>query len=133
MMDLLPTFTVLSGGILPSDRILDGRDISPLLLGKDGAKSPHQAFYYYRQHDLEAVRAGQWKLIRKGGELFDLQQDIGETQDVSQAHPEIVDRLRGYLDEAARDLGVSAESCPRCRPVGKVEDPTTLLPYRDQN
>ena len=133
MMDLLPTFTNLSGGNLPSDRILDGRDISPLLLAKDGAKSPHQAFYYYRQHDLEAVRAGQWKLFRKSGELFDLQQDIGETQDVSQSHPDVVQRLSGYFDEAARDLGDSAESCPRCRSVGKVEDPRTLLPYRDEN
>ena len=133
MMDLLPTFTNLSGGNLPSDRILDGRDISPLLLANEGAKSPHQAFYYYRQHDLEAVRAGQWKLFRASGELYNLQQDIGETQDVSQSHPDVVERLTGYFDEMARDLGDSAESCPRCRAVGKVEDPTTLLPYRDEN
>lgn len=133
MMDLLPTFTNLSGGNLPSDRILDGRDISPLLFSKDGAKSPHQAFYYYRRHDLEAVRAGQWKLFRESGELYNLQQDIGETQDVSQSNPEVVERLSGYFDEAARDLGDSAESCPRCRAVGKVEDPRPLLPHGDEN
>ena len=130
VMDLLPTFASLSGGVLPADRILDGRDISPLMLGKTGAKSPHEAFYYFRQHDLEAVRSGRWKLIRKSGDLYDLQQDIGETRDVSASHPDVADRLNVYMEQAAHDLGDDASTCPRCRPVGKVEDPKILLPHR---
>ncbi len=132
-MDLLPTFARLGGGTLPQDRILDGRDISTLLLGKSGAKSPHQAFYYYREQELQAVRSGKWKLFRKSGELYDLEQDIGETRDVSQAHPGVVDRLKGYFDEASSDLGDGSGSCPRCRAVGKIEDPGTLLPFRESN
>ena len=132
-MDLLPTFAKLSGAALPSDRILDGRDISSLLLGREGAKSPHEAFYYYREQELQAVRSGKWKLFRNNGALYDLQQDIGETVDVSQSHPQVVSRLRRLLDEAAADLGDSSASCPRCRPVGAVDNPDTLLPHLDSD
>ena len=128
-MDLLPTLAKLGGGSLPQDRILDGRDISPLLLGEPGAKSPHQAFYYYRRETLEAVRSGKWKLFKQGGELYDLEADIGESHDVSQSHPDVVERLRRYFDEAAADLGDGPENCPRCRPVGTVQNPRTLLPH----
>ena len=127
-MDLLPTFAVLSGGEIPQDRILDGRDVSDILLGRPGAKSPHDAFYYYWQHDLRAVRSGPWKLIRESGELFNLEEDVGETWDVAKDNPEVVARLKELLEVAAADLGVDKEACPNCRPVGSVEEPQTLLP-----
>lgn len=127
-MDLLPTFAVLSGGEIPQDRILDGRDVSDILLGRPGAKFPHNAFYYYWQHDLRAVRSGPWKLIRESGELFNLEEDIGETWDVAKDNPEVVARLKELLEVAAADLGVDKEACPNCRPVGSVEEPQTLLP-----
>jgi arylsulfatase A-like enzyme len=59
-MDLFPTLAALCGADLPDDRTIDGRDICALLLG-DGT-SPHEAFFYYQQDDLEAVRSGRWKL-----------------------------------------------------------------------
>jgi arylsulfatase A len=63
IMDLLPTFARLAGAAAPSDRILDGRDIGPLLFAAPGAKSPHEAFYYYLYDQLQAVRRGPWKLV----------------------------------------------------------------------
>lgn len=127
-MDLLPTFAKLSGGEAPQDRILDGRDVSDILLGRPDAKSPHDAFYYYWQRDLRAVRSGRWKLIRESGELYDLEEDIGETKDIATDNPEVVARLRELLEVAAADLGVDKQACPNCRPVGSVEEPRTLLP-----
>lgn len=127
-MDLLPTFAAIGGGELPSDRILDGRNISHILLDEPGARSPHAAFYYYYQEQLQAVRAGKWKLFNQSGELYDLDSDIGETQDVSEFHPDIVQRLRKHFESAAADLGDGPGSCPRCRPVGVVENATALLP-----
>ena len=62
LMDLLPTFARLAGARPPADRILDGKDIGPLLAGEEGAESPHEAFYYYQVDQLQAVRAGRWKL-----------------------------------------------------------------------
>lgn len=127
-MDLLPTFANLGGGEPPQDRILDGRDVSDILLGRPGAKSPHNAFYYYWQHELRAVRSGRWKLIRDSGELYDLEEDIGETRDVATDNPEVVARLRELIEVAAADLGVDRQACPNCRPEGSIENPRTLLP-----
>ena len=60
-MDLFPTLAALCGADLPDDRTIDGRDIRHLLFDDAGA-SPHEAFFYYQQDDLEAVRSGRWKL-----------------------------------------------------------------------
>jgi arylsulfatase A len=46
-MDILPTIAKLAGAKLPAHRI-DGKDIWPLMTGVPGAKSPHEAFLYYR-------------------------------------------------------------------------------------
>lgn len=127
-IDLLPTFASLAGGAVPADRALDGRDISDVLLARTGAKSPHEAFFYYEEHEIQAVRSGRWKLIRKSGELFDLDADIGETLDVSDAHPGIVDALLGHLDAAVATLGDGREECPQCRAVGTVDNPAFLIP-----
>jgi len=61
LMDVLPTFAALSGGKLPAHKI-DGRNIWPLLEGQAGARTPHEAFYYYQVDQLQAVRSGPWKL-----------------------------------------------------------------------
>ena len=130
-MDLLPTFIAMAGAGLPSGRTLDGRDISPLMLGEPGAKSPHEAFYYYRETHLDAVRGGQWKLVfprpgrnesewllSRGGAflgeilepvtelaLYDLDSDIGEQNNVAAQHPDVVERLTALADKARAELG----------------------------
>ena len=60
-IDLLPTLAKLAGAELPK-RTIDGKDIWPLLPGKPGAKSPHEAYYFYWGRELQAVRSGKWKL-----------------------------------------------------------------------
>ena len=47
-MDLLPTFAELAGVEPPQDRVIDGKDIWSLLAAKEGAKTPHENFFYYR-------------------------------------------------------------------------------------
>jgi arylsulfatase A-like enzyme len=120
-MDLMPTFVPLAGAAVPNDRIIDGKDILPLLLARPGAKSPHDRFFYHQGNNLRAVRSGPWKLFRKG-QLYNLNEDIGETTDVAAAHPEIVKRLTGYMDE------FEAEITKNARPVGVAKNPRTLLP-----
>ncbi len=61
-MDLLPTIARLVDFTLPQDRLIDGRDIWPLVHGLPHAKSPHQAFYYFAGTELQAVRSGDYKL-----------------------------------------------------------------------
>ena len=60
-IDLLPTVAELTGGKLP-DKKIDGLSIRSLILGEPGAKSPHEALYFYAGDELQAVRMGQWKM-----------------------------------------------------------------------
>ena len=62
-MDLLPTLTRLAGGDVPNDRVIDGKDIWPLLVGKPDAKSPHEAIYYLRGRGVQGIRVGDWKYL----------------------------------------------------------------------
>lgn len=117
MMDLLPTFAKISGQSLPADRMIDGKDISLLLAGMPGAESPHEAFYYHSgQGELQAVRAGRWKLIlRPKPALYDLVDDIGEKKDVASRNPEVASRLRSLAERFASELQREA------RPAGVGE------------
>ncbi len=110
-MDLLPTCAAIAGAELPDDRVIDGRSLLPLLEGRDGAKSPHEAFFYR----TEAVRSGKWKL--KGKELYDLEADISETKNVADAHPEVVTRLKDRLAAHKADLAKNS------RPAGGPKKP----------
>jgi len=136
-MDLLPTFARLAGAALP-DRIIDGRDVWPLLSGQAGATSPHEAFYYYYMDQLQAVRSGRWKLHLAsdakranlaGGttparaELYDLVADIGETHNVAADHPEVVQRLLGLAEAAREDLGDGDRPGKNQRPAGRNAKP----------
>jgi len=135
-MDLLPTLAGLAGAALPEDRIIDGKDIWPLMAGVNGAKSPHEAFCYYHRYTLEAVRSGKWKLMferttkqefpyRWGGmkkqghkdeivpeALYDLEADIGETTNLITEHPDVARRLRELADTMRDDLGDSRTGRP---------------------
>ena len=123
-MDLLPTFAGLAGAKLREDRVIDGRDISRLMAGDHDAKSPHEAFYFYNYLRLNAVRSGKWKLVLprpakppgtgwsgrmidavEGTQLYNLEADIEERQDVADQHPRIVSRLMRLIDKARADLG----------------------------
>ena len=130
-IDVLPTIAGLIGAKLPSHTI-DGRDIWPLVAGEPGAKSPHEAYYFYYGNQLQAVRMGKWKLHfphayrtlggRPGGTggipvkyeqakiglaLFDLQNDVGETTNVAEQHPEVVAKLQKLADQIRKELGDS--------------------------
>ena len=144
-MDLLPTLAALAGASLPADRIIDGKDVWPLTAGQTGAKSSHEAFYYYWDRHLQAVRSGQWKLHfphdyprpeppgadgrpgqyasrRIGQELFDFETDPSETADLAARYPAIVNRLRELAERAREDLGDSAvgRTGKNLRPAGRL-------------
>lgn len=125
-MDLLPTFARLGGGKIPDDRVIDGKDIAPLLLGQANARSPHKAFFYYKGTGLQAVRSGQWKLNGTGA-LYNLENDIGEKQNVAGERPEVVTRLKSYMEGCRADLG----SPKNCRPAGKNLNPQYLAPLQE--
>jgi len=135
-MDLYPTLAELGGAHLPPDRIIDGKNILPLMLSAENAESPHDTFFYYLMDSLEAVRDRQWKLhIRKMDrevrELYDLQADPGETQNLYDSHPEVVQELTRKLDACRRDIGDAATNVrgQQVRSIGRVDNPDTLTHF----
>ncbi len=134
-MDLFPTFGKLAGAEMPTDRVIDGRDIWPLLT--EQAATPHEAFFYYKGNQLKAVRSGKWKLhfgraqgkasARRGKgssspimALYDLDADMGEKTNVLASHPEVVERLRLYAASFEEELAKNR------RPAGVAADPKPL-------
>jgi arylsulfatase A-like enzyme len=94
--DVLPTLCDIAGAKTPDD--VDGVSFLPVLMGE---KSQETLDYYYWEYPeyggQQAVRMGKWKAVRKdifkGNmkiELFDLEQDIQEQNDLADQHPEIV-------------------------------------------
>ncbi len=135
-MDLLPTFAKLAGGSAPTDRIIDGLDVAPLFFGEPGATTPHDAYYYYQQDELQAVRSGPWKLFLpieanathphfKKGEaptalLFNVVDDIASEHNVAAEHPDVVTRLLAIAETAREDLGDKGKPGKGQRPAGKI-------------
>ncbi len=137
-MDLLPTFAKLAGARLPPQRKIDGHDIRSLLLGDEGAKSPYRAFFYYHKSQLHAVRSDKWKLhlanerkiVGLGNqrraakaELYNLDEDLGETKNLADEFPDVVDRLSKLAEQARAELGDDQRKGFGQRPAGFVKDP----------
>lgn len=146
-IDLFPTIVGLTGAKLPGHKI-DGLDIWPLFDGTKGATNPHEAYYFYYGHnELQAVRAGDWKLffphkarsmtgqesgkdgtpgryrqLPVGLELYNLRDDIGEANNLAESRPEIVARLQALAEIAREDMGDSLTRRPGKgrRPPGKA-------------
>ena len=131
MMDVLPTLVTLAGGSLPTDRKLDGTNLAPLLFGEPDAKPVRDVFYFYRGLKLEAVRSGSWKLHLEQGELFNLETDIGESNNVAATHADTVAKLRDLAGQIKDDLGLDGIG-PGCRPLGKVSNPQPLINHDGQ-
>jgi arylsulfatase A-like enzyme len=140
-IDLLPTFVALAGGVVPDTPIIDGRDLSPLLLGQS-TRSPREAQYYFAGYQLQAIRQGPWKLAlatqpeslkqgvpgdaMKNPRLYNLDREIGEQTDLAGEHPDIVAKLQALAAKMSAEIGGDAPTARR--PAGAVENPTTLYP-----
>ncbi len=134
-MDLLPTLASVCGGQIPSDRTIDGRDISDILVDPQ-VELADVDLYYYWMNDLEAVRRGRWKLhLAKHGreidELYDLEVDRGETTNRVADEPEIVASLLEVVERARASLGDArvGRVGRDVRPIGRVDDPRPLTTY----
>lgn len=141
-IDLLPTTVSLAGGTVPETPVIDGRDLSPLLLGKTQA-SPRDIHYYFLGYQLQAVRQGPWKLAlvpqretmgretepdaqTRAPRLYNLDSEIGEKTNVADSHPEIVAKLTALAEKMNAQIGGDKPSARR--EAGKVENPSILYP-----
>lgn len=141
-MDLYPTLAHLAGAKIPTDVVIDGKDIWPILSTPNEASSPHEAYYYYFGDQLQAVRSGPWKLYlpnperlvnsRKTtdqpAELYNLDQDIHEDKNVAADHEDVVKRLVSLAEKARIDLGDVDVKGKGQREAGWFPNPVPLLP-----
>lgn len=98
-LDVLPTFLAAAGVTMPSDRTFDGVDLMPTMTGMR-SEAPHDTLFWKMQWGA-AVRAGDWKLVRTPSAehwLFNLANDIAESHDLADRHPDITATLRRSLE-----------------------------------
>ena len=129
-IDILPTIAAMTGagdvGLKPKLKI-DGQDLSLTLQGI-AEEQPRQIYYFYYGGELHAVRVGDWKLhvphkwrrvVTKGKDgqpgkqdypkielsLYNLKDDIGESKNLADQNPEVVERLLKVVEQARAELG----------------------------
>jgi arylsulfatase A len=128
-IDVLPALAHVTGSQLP-ELTIDGKSMWKLLT-EPGAKSPHEALYFYWNRELQAVRSGPWKLhlphnyqtLKAGGgkdgkpaayeikklelSLYHLGNDPAESQNLVEKEPEEASRLMKHVEAARSELGDS--------------------------
>jgi arylsulfatase A-like enzyme len=120
-IDLLPTFGNLAGYELPGDRVIDGVDQTGLLLGTSD-QGARESFLYDQNEqvtkDPVGIRSGKWKLLLPGRkpkpdvyneylmdfgtnglELYDLETDISEQNNLAAQYPEKIEELQNLMQE----------------------------------
>ena len=146
-IDLLPTIADAVNTSLPQKQI-DGKSAWELLKGSSDDSPQEAYFFYYHVNELHAVRYNKWKLYfphryrtmknQKNGkdglpgkyvyrdileiELYDLENDIGETSNVAAQHPDILQKIKKIADEKRAELGdaLYAVDGTETRQPGKV-------------
>ncbi|MDG2013086.1 MAG: aryl-sulfate sulfohydrolase, partial [Pirellulaceae bacterium] len=123
-VDFFETFRELLDADAPKNQPLDGVDILPLMTGQvasldralywhfpaylEGKNYPGAPDPFFRARPFSIIREGNWKLVEtfedQQVQLFDLANDLGETQDVSQNYPEITQRLADQLKAWRADV-----------------------------
>ncbi len=136
-VDLLPTLCDLTEVRLPASVQLDGQSLVPLLLEERSAWSDRRLFTHWGDNpqnhnprgDRGAVRTERWRAVRSQDhwQLFDVQLDPGETQDVAANHPQVVNDLASRFDRWFDDV-TRPGFAPLPVQVGHPEAPEVTLP-----
>ena len=140
-IDLLPTLMALTGNSHVGDKPLDGRDLSPLLLGNANDWPERMIFSTWGRN--VSVRTQQHRLDN-AGQLFDMLDDPGQTKPVNSDKPDVADKLATAVKSwriemfgndtqptAGKNKPQGKSVDPRPIPVGYREFPRTWLPARD--
>jgi hypothetical protein len=110
-LDMFPTLMAMTGSAMPETRPLDGKNVWPAL--RDRQPSPVES-YYFVWRDEDAIRTAQWKLHRffDRFELYDITKDETESNNLAEAHPELVKSLTAKMDVWADSIGVALSHRP---------------------
>ena len=103
-MDIVPTLVSLAGLQPPPGAAFDGIDISGHLLREESL--PGRRLFWRMGPGKAAVRDGEWKYVRQDGResLFDLNADLGETDNRMDDSPDIASNLKEALRRWEEDV-----------------------------
>lgn len=117
--DLLPTLTDLCNAPVDADAELDGMSLKPLLNGKKDASLQERDLFWHKasqrpsstgDYVSTAIRSGRYKLLdfyrQNRIELYDLQKDPGETNNLAAQKPELVKELMAKVENWRKEVGV---------------------------
>ncbi len=113
-LDIFPTCAALAGVQIPEEKVYDGYNMMPLLMGK--AEKIRDVIWYYRGSSLYAVRKGPWKLHfqtfsnpytseseyenrKENPLLFNIEADPSEKYNIAGEHPDKVNELKALADK----------------------------------
>lgn len=109
VVDIMPSFAELAGARYPSSRDgqpvppVEGLSLAPVLRGQERQGHDYLGWHLFGNR---AVRQGNWKLVwghnRRRWELFDMEKDRTETQNLAEARPDVVASLSKLWEEWAR-------------------------------
>jgi arylsulfatase A-like enzyme len=115
-IDLLPSLAAITKRKIPSQKKIDGLDASNLILGT--GSTPRKEFLHYTSRgELEGIRSGEWKLLRKKPRnkkqaemvmLFNLSKDLSEENNLAQEQPAIVARLSSRMQKLDGEIEKNA-------------------------
>ncbi len=110
-LEIVPTLLAATGAPAPKDVKLDGFDMLPVLRGKE--PSPRQDMFWQRRLD-KAARVGHWKWLdsAKGKGLYDLSNDIGETKDLSEEKPEVLQMMKARFAAWRKEMDATEPRGP---------------------
>lgn len=106
--DVMPTIAELTGTKAPDD--IDGISIVPELIGEEAAGHPQaeHKYLYWELGRQRAVRMKHWKAVQPRPdapwELYDLSTDISETHDIAAEHPDVLQQMKAFAEEAHEDV-----------------------------
>ncbi|HWB06269.1 MAG TPA: sulfatase-like hydrolase/transferase [Verrucomicrobiales bacterium] len=126
-IDLLPTLAALTGVPRAGDKPLDGRDLSPILLGKTAAWPDR--FIFSHQASKVSARSDQYRLD-SDGRLFDIIADPGQKKNLAAELPEVAQKMAAAVAAWRREMPPSKRD-DRPFPVGHPAAKRTPLPARD--
>lgn len=133
-IDVMPTLLETCGVSKPRDLSIDGRSLMPLLRGET---LPDRTLYFQwhrgdvpEMHRDACARNQRYKLVN-GKELYDLESDPGEEQDIAVKYPDIVSRLRSGYEEWFADVRRSRNFEPPRIYLGSAHENPVVLTRQD--
>lgn len=126
-LDLMPTFAALAGSEIPAEHRIDGLDLSASFVG-DAPSAREEFLYYTGGGEADGIRQGEWKLLLKGNSiwgnprnqpevmLFHITEDISESNNLAEEHPEKVAALTARLRELDAEIDANARPVWRKNP-----------------